>query len=135
MRQSPRPAERRFGDTLPTSDGRNWKKGTRKRRKSACYVHYAGLSCQGELAVHMNAQFTATPQGLAHVGLFAWADEVGSLPQVSMLVLGVLWDTLLAPALLVATAGKLGHPQSISPLAFGSCTALEEKFKRGPYKP
>lgn len=28
-RQLPRPAERRFGDTLPTSDGRSWKNGTR----------------------------------------------------------------------------------------------------------
>lgn len=35
-------------------------------------------------------QRSLIPTGLAHVGLFAWADEVGSLPQVSMLVLGVV---------------------------------------------
>lgn len=48
------------------------------------------MQCPPKLTGDLFPSFLSFPTGLAHVGLFAWADEVGSLPQVFMLVLGVV---------------------------------------------
>lgn len=48
------------------------------------------MQCPPKLTEDLFPSFLSFPTGLAHVGLCAWADEVGSLPQASMLVLGVV---------------------------------------------